>query len=296
MYRILSMLRVRRSFSSLLRHLAFVFLGFPFSSAAHVGIHEDIETLSRLIDLNPENLQLYISRGEAYRLHGNQDSAIGDFTKALDIDPNNAIAITSLGRTYLDQGSYRPAIAYLNRALSQEPGNVRALSFRAQANVGTGRLLMAAADYTRAIEQCSKQGKPLPDYYLQRARAFAAAGDQYIERALQGLDEGITILGNIRTLEIYAVELETRRGNFDAALTRLDSILASATRKEFLLMQRGDILTAADRTAEATRDYLAAQAALDVLPPQRRHTGSVRQLHADLEARLISHGNFSGDN
>ena len=288
--------RARRLCSCLLQALALAFLGFPSFSAAHVGIHEEIERLSRLIQQDPTISQLYVSRGEVYRLHGNQDSAITDFRKALDIDPGNVAATTGLGRTYLDQENHRQAIIQLNRVLARDPGNVRALTLRAQANLGTGKPLKAAMDYTRAIEQFREQGKPLPGYYLECARAYELAGDQYIDRALQGLDEGINMLGNIRTLELYAVELETRRGNFDAALARLNSILARAARKESLLLQRGDILIAAGRTTAATQDYLAAQAAIYALPPQRRHTSSVRQIQADLDARLTFHGNHSGDN
>jgi predicted Zn-dependent protease len=287
--------RARHLYSNLLQALIFAILGFPFPIAAHVGVHEEIQTLSHLIRLDPANPQLYVSRAEAYRLHGNQGRAITDFSKALDIDPDNVAAATGLGRTYLDQGNPGQAIVQLNRALARETGNVRALTSRARANTGTGKPLQAAADYTRAIEQFRAPGKPLPGYYLERARAYAAAGDAYIDTALEGLDEGINVLGNIRTLELYAVELETRGGNINAALVRLDRIVARAERKEFLLLQRGDLLTAAGRTSTAAKDYFAAQAAIDALPPQRRHTRSVRQLQADLNARLAAHGNRSGD-
>ena len=282
--------KVHHLYSSLLQTFALVILCFPFCSAAHVGIHEKIEGLSRSIQQHPESSQLYILRGEAYRLHGSRDSAITDFRKALDIDPGNVAATIGLGRTYLDQGNPQQAIVHLNRALGWEPGNVRALTIRAQANAGTGRPFKAAMDYTRAIEQFREDRKPLPDYYLECARAYELAGDQYIDRALQCLDEGINVLGHIRTLELYAVELETGRGNFDAALVRLDDILARAERKEFLLLQRGDILAAAGRPAAAAQVYLAAQEAINTLPPQRRHTRSIKELQADLVARLTSPG------
>jgi tetratricopeptide (TPR) repeat protein len=287
--------RTSRLCSSLLQALLLATLSFPFSSAAHVGLHEEIETLTSLIQQEPAQSQLYVSRGEAYRLHGSRNSAIKDFSKALDIDPGNVAAATGLSRTYLDQGDSRQAMVHLERALAREPGNVRALTMRAQVYANTGRPLKAAADYTRAIEQSQKQGKPLPDYYLQRARAYAAGGDQYIDMALQGLDESINVLGNVRTLELYAVELETRRSNFDTALDRLDRILVRTARKESLLLQRGDILASAGRTLEATQDYLAAQAAIDALPPQRRNTRLVMQIQADLDTRLASAGNSRGD-
>ena len=277
--------------SSLLQVLLLTNLGYPVSVAAHVAAHEKIETLSRLIQQDPVNTQLYVSRAEVYRLHGDQDNAIMDFSKALAIDPDNVTAITGLARTFMDQGEYQLAIVQLNRALKREPCNVRALTVRAQANMETGRPLFAAMDYAHAIEQSQQQGKPLPDYYLKRAHAYEAAGNQYIESALLSLDEGIKLLGNIRTLELYAVELETRLDNFAAAHARLSSILDRATRKEFLLLQRGDILSSAGETAAALQDYLAVQAAIESLPTQRRHSVSVMQLQHDIDARLASHEN-----
>jgi hypothetical protein len=71
--------------------------------------------------------------------------------------------------------------------------------------------LAAAADYSRAIGQFSENVTPLPEYYLERARAFTAAGDATIDAALQGL-------GQLQTLALYDAELEKKRGNYNAAL------------------------------------------------------------------------------
>jgi len=287
---ILSIPGARRLCSCLLQALALAFLGFQSFSAAHVGIHEEIETLSRIIQQDPTISQLYESRGEANRLHGNLDRAAQDFKTALDIDPGNVAATIGLGQTYLDQGNARQAMIYLNRALAKESDNIRALTTRAQAYTRLHRPLDAAADYTSIIKQFGAHKKPIPDHYLECARAYALAGDTHIERALNILDEGINVLGRIRILELYAAELEVKRGNFDTGLARLDSILADATRKEFLLLKRGDILTAAGQPAAATREYRAAQDAIATLPPQRRNTSAIRQLQANLVIRLASHG------
>jgi tetratricopeptide (TPR) repeat protein len=183
---------------------------------------------------------------------------------------------------------YKQALEHLNRALARQPDNVRALITRAAAYRATGKPLAAAADYTRAIRQFHPPDKPLPEYYLERARTYVEAGDGYLGKAVQGLDEGLGVLGNIQTLELYAVELEARRGNVDAALERLDNILAYSPRKESLLAQRGEILLAVNRNAEAKQDFLAAQAAIAALPPARRHTPLVETLQADIAARLAS--------
>ena len=285
---IFSIAKVRRMRANLLPVMLPALFSLTPTAGAHVGLHEEIQTITRSIREDPANAQLYVERGEAYRRHGSLNSAIEDFNKALSIDQDNLFAIHGLGATYLDQQNPGLAIVYLDRSLALDPDNVRALVMSAQASSRMGLPLESAAYYTRAIEQAYRQGKPLPDYYLERARAYATAGDQYIPRALQSIDEGINELGNLRSLELYAVELETKRSNFETALERLDKMLSQTARKESLLLIRGDTLAAAGRKGEARHDYLAARSAIDALPSHRRHTQSVRQIQAELDMRLGS--------
>jgi tetratricopeptide (TPR) repeat protein len=266
--------------------LGLLLASLPLSLLAHSGVHEQIEDASRRIAASPANPQGYLQRGDLYRVHRDWDRALADFGKARQLDATAAGAELGLGRTWLDRGAPQQALAHLNRALARQPHNVRALVTRARAWRALGKPQAAAADYSRAIEHFPEPGKPLPEYYLERARAWAAAGDPHLGKALQGLDEGLQVLGNIQTLELYAVELETQRGNVEGALLRLDPLLAGATRKEFLLLARGDILAAANREREARQDFLAAQAAIAALPPRHRHTLSVQQLATTLTARL----------
>ena len=261
---------------------------FSSSTLGHAGVGDEIQRLTLLIRQHPANPQLYLQRGDLYRIHQDWNQALADFRKAQQLDATAAAAEFGLGRTRLEQGSPQQALAHLNRALARQPDDVRALVTRAETYRALGKPLAAAADYSRAIEHFPAPGKPLPEYYLERARAYAAAGDAHIGEALQSLDEGLEALGNIQTLALYGVELETRRGNFDAALMRLDSLIASANRKEFLLLERGDILIVAQRNQEARQAFLAAQVAVAALPPRHRQTRSVQQLETALTARLQS--------
>jgi len=266
--------------------LCLLLASLPLSLLAHSGIHKQIEDATRRIAEDPANPQGYVQRGNLYRIHRDWDNALEDFSAAKQLDATAAGAELGLGQTRLEQGSPQQALPHLNRAVALQPGNVRALVTRAQAWQALGKPLAAAADYSTAIEQFPESGKPLPDYYLQCARAYAAAGDAYIGKALQSLDDGLQVLGNLQTLALYAVALEIQRGNPDAALLRLDPLLASASRKESLLLERGDILLAANRDQEARQAFLAAQAAIAALPPRHRYTRSVQQLETTLTARL----------
>jgi len=259
---------------------------FSSSASGHAGVDDEIQRVTRLIRQDPSKPQLYLQRGDLYRIHQDWNLALADFQKAKQLDATAAAVELGLGRTRLEQGSPQQALAHLDHALALQPGNVRALVTRAKAWRALDNPLAAAADYHRVIEHFPVSGKALPEYYLECARAYAAAGDAYIGEALHCLDEGLQVLGKLQTLALYAVELETRRGDFDAALSRLDSLLAHAKRKEFLLLERGDILIAAQRNPEARQDFLAAQAAITALPPRYRQTRSVQQLETMLTARL----------
>ena len=54
-------------------------------------------------------------------------------------------------------------------------------------------------------------GRPIPTYYLERARALVEAGPEHFGEALRGLDEGSARLGHPVTLEPYAIELGIER-------------------------------------------------------------------------------------
>ncbi|MEZ5542131.1 MAG: tetratricopeptide repeat protein [Pseudomonadota bacterium] len=268
--------------------LILLLLTLPYRAFAHAGLHEEIDRLSVLIRANPVDASLYLQRGEAYRVHGDRDAALADFHAALEQGADAGQAETGLGRVYADQGEYGNALRHLDQALALRPGAVRALVARAGILRATGRPLAAAADYTRAILQFAPPRKPLPEYYLERARSYEAAGKMHLEAALRGLEDGIAVLGPVPTLVLYAAELEARLGRTDAALARLDGMLASAQRSESLLVKRADILLQAERFAAARDDLLAAQAAIAELPLQRRHSRLVQSLEAGIRTRLAT--------
>ena len=260
----------------------------PVPVQAHIGISEEIEAVTAQIQDDPEAPELYLLRGDLHRIKGHWSEAIADFQKVQQLDPDNVAADLGMGRTLLEQGLYKRAIKHLERALAQQPDNVRGLVARAKALRLNGKPLAAAADYNRAIHTFQEPDKPLPEYYFERARAFEAAGANYFSAAIQTLDAGMSRLGNIRILEDYAIELERKRKNYNAALLRLNRIIDRPVRKEALLTKRGEILMEADQPAEAEADFAAAREAIDALPAQRRNTRTMKQLRKDIDSRMHS--------
>ena len=272
------------------RYLSFLLLIFaiPLQALSHVGFDDEIDEITERINAEPDNAELYWLRGDVNRIYQHWDRALADFEAARRIDPELYKTDLGIGRSYYDQARYREAITHLNRFLAREPGNIRGLLVRARAWHQLGQYQRAAGDYTVAIEQFQPPQKPTPVFYLERARALEAAGGRYIDDAVQGLEEGLRVLGPIITLELYAVELQTKRGRYDAALQRMDRVIKRSARKEEYLVRRSEVLMQAGRSDEARQDLQSAQDALDKVPGSRRNTRAVKKIrtriHRDLGA------------
>ncbi len=259
----------------------FLFLLFPLLLAAHEGLHEQIVEVTRQIDQNPKNPELYIKRGELYRVHREWKAALADYDRAKRLEPELAVVDLCEGRLHLDAGSPELATAPLDRFLAANPDHAEALLTRARALVKLGKLLEAIRDFSNALKNDVR-----PELYLERSQAMLAAGPDHANEALAGLDEGIRKLGPVVTLELAAIDLELSRQRYDLALQRLEEVAFQSERKETWLARRGEILEKAGRSEEARKAYTDAMTAIDTLPERVQNTAVMRQLKTRVQKRL----------
>lgn len=168
-----------------------------------------------------------------------------------------------------------------DQALQRSPGDGESYVGRARVLARLGQRQAAIADYWRGLERLRE---PSPDYVVELARALAAEGQ--VKEALRALDEGIRKLGPILPLQGYALELELGRKDNDAALARLETILARAMRKETWFARRGDIFVEAGKVAEARKSYEAALTAIDRLPGRLQQGPAMVKLRTDVNVAL----------
>ena len=260
----------------------FVVFLLPFPASAHEGLPEQIAAITAKIKRDPKNASLYLQRGELYRLHGKWNRADADYQHALRLQPALSIVNLARGNMLLESRRYRQAKVALDRFLSQQPEHVEAYISRARVLAKLGARQDAARDYTKALDLTSN---PEPELYIERAKVLAA-DERYLQDALRGLDDGIVRFGPLVTLQLAAIDLEMRRGDYDAALKRLDLITAQSERKETWLVRRGEILNAAGRNEEARAAFNAALVAIESLPPHRRQSRTITTLQLRARAAL----------
>ena len=259
------------------------FLALPLGVAAHGDLHQQITNVTAQISKDPKNAELYLKRGELHRAHQEWDPAQADYDRALALDPGLSVIDFTRGRMFLEANWPHSAKVSLDRFLRRHTNHVEGFTARARALVKLAQPLEAARDFTVAIKH-SSHGRP--ELYIERAQALGGAGEGHYEEALRGLDEGIQKLGSLVTLQLYAIDLELKRKQFDAALSRLEKIAAQSPRKETWLARRGEILQQAGRPEEARTAFQEALKALASLPPARRNVPAMAELEKRIHAAL----------
>jgi predicted Zn-dependent protease len=255
------------------------------SAFAHGDIHLQIIEITKEIEKTPRNAELYMRRAELHRAHSDWDASQADYDRAFALDPKLPFIDLARARMFLEANWPLSCKTAVDRFLARNAEHPEGLIIRARALVKLNQRLEAAQDYTRAIAKAS-DGRP--ELFLERAQALAAEGKEHVDDAIKGLDEGIQKLGPLVTLNLYALDLETEHGRYDAALKRLDGVMAKAPRKETWLERRGNILRQAGRPAEAREAYKAALDAMKTLPPTRRNVPAMVELEKRLRANIES--------
>ena len=75
-----------------------------------------IEACSRALRAKPDDAIAYYNRGSTYKLKGDFDRAIADFSKAIELKPDYAAAYDARGLVYVAKGDYVHALSDVTRA------------------------------------------------------------------------------------------------------------------------------------------------------------------------------------
>jgi tetratricopeptide (TPR) repeat protein len=263
----------------------------PQRAAAHAELILQIDMVTKEIQLDPQNPELYVRRGHLRREHLEYEAAYADFEQANALAPDLPNVDFYRGRLFLDWGWPLSARACLDRLLVRNPKHAEGFTWRARALLKLNQGQAAARDLDRAIALSSEPG---PDLFVERAQTLMAEGPEHYDAALKGLDEGMKKLGPLVTLQLFAIDAELKRGSFDGALVRVDLVAARSPRKETWLARRGEILRQAGRPAEAKRAYADALAAWQTLPPTRRNVPAMQELARRIQKEIDSLGGQGG--
>jgi tetratricopeptide (TPR) repeat protein len=257
----------------------------PRIALSDQDLHIRIEHLSEQIDQHPGDYHLYASRGELYRQHEEFDAALADLSIAAANGPREFRTTADLfrGRIWLDSGRPDLALPALDRFVQAQPEHVGARVVRAKIHETLSNFEAAIWDYSVAIQV---QDRPKPGLSLDRARVLANEKVNRPAESLRGIDAGVEKLGPLVTLLQFAIDLEAREQNYEAALRRVDSLSPKLRERPGWLVRRAELLQLDGRMAESQLVYRQALAAIEQLPDSRRFAKANVALEAGVARSL----------
>ena len=95
--------------------------------------------------------EAFIVRGRAYRVKGDYERAIADFSEALKNQPGNALALRGRADAYFEAREFNQSIEDYDRTISRMPNDPTLFQDRARVYVAMGKFERAIVDYSEAI-------------------------------------------------------------------------------------------------------------------------------------------------
>jgi tetratricopeptide (TPR) repeat protein len=127
------------------------------------------------IKLKADFAEAYSNRGLAYAKSERYDPAIIDFTRSIELQPGNAMTYLKRGNAYFDKRDLDQAIADWSRAIAIKPDLMRAYYNRCDAYEKKGQK-------SSAVEDCRKVLELEPDFQPARDALEWLTGAQTGER------------------------------------------------------------------------------------------------------------------
>lgn len=225
-------------------------------------------------------MELYLSRARLHLQHEDWLAAHADIDRVAAVTPGADVELLR-GEVYLKSADFAGARKTFSGLVQREPRRSAAHSGMARVQFATGDYEAAARSFALAAE-CSPQ--PDPALFIDQSSALGNAGRP--AEALSALDAGIKRLGPLVSLVNPAIELELAAGHIDAAIERIDALIAAQPRKEGWLVRKAEVLEKAGRSHEARVSWEKARAAFATLPEFRQRTPQLSELRSRIDAAL----------
>ena len=267
------MLRLLRQ-STTLTCLLFVLL-----SSAHGPIHEKIERVNKKIAKNPNNAELYVERGEYYKIDRNFDQAFADYQHARNLNANLVTLDFLIAELFLDFDHYYSALQSANAFQKLNVNTAECYLLKAKI---FDKLFEADSALYYAEASYPLQTKPSSHFFITiKNYCLYAHSDDY-EKAKSWLLEGKKRLKSNMVIQEALVDLALRFNQINDAEAFCLEQIPKLRRKEYwyyklaLVYQQGGDL---DRQKMYTTKALTA---IDKLPRQHKNTSYIKGLREDI--------------
>ncbi|MBC8128448.1 MAG: tetratricopeptide repeat protein [Gloeobacteraceae cyanobacterium ES-bin-144] len=265
--------------------LAAIVCVFPFllgTNAQGHGAHDElVSECLEMLEKTPDDPAMRHRLAMAYVHHGDWELALIELDK---LDGSLTDSRLTRARALMLGSRHEQARVLLDAILEKSSEDSQALLERARVFAALKKPTESLADYRNALNLTTI---PNPEFCLEMAEILTAQNQT--DEALVVIQKGLTTNGDVPTLLLRSLELETATGKYDAALSRLAVLEKQAPRPEPWMARRAELLAQAGRAEEARAAWIALKQHISELPNLQRGTPDFLALSAKADAALASH-------
>jgi len=151
----------------------------------------------------------------------------------------------------------------------------------ARAHTGLGNLSIVTGLYGRAIDLMEN---PKPAHYLEHANAvLKSRSDNTAVQAIAIADAGAMRLNHPVSLHSFALEQEMQSEQFEAAVARIERVVAINPRLWTWHLKKAELLLSLQRIDEACATLKMLADDMQQLPPQRNNTPAIQSILSSVD-------------
>lgn len=188
---------------------------------------ERVANLTKRLNADTDNAELYLDRGSCYFLLGDYEKAIADFQRLRRLDPRSTGPLMHLGEVYLKSGDRERAIGAFREAVLESSDDPLAIAGLANAYYATSRYGEAQALCTRCVER--EHDRAPANVYAVLARIYLECPDETLRDAENGFQAAKRASGDFPGLMASAF---AAAGDYRAAVTWGTAAVPKATKAE----------------------------------------------------------------
>jgi len=166
----------------------------------------------------PNRIEVWMGLGNAQRMRGDAEAAVGSFRRALRLQPRNPDVLNNLAIAYADMRMDRDAIQAFDAALRQQPDLVSARRGRAEALVRTARFDEASSAYEDLCGILPDDAGLALDFaeVLERANRVQEAAD------ILPAEATLETAAQVARRDVLCADLMAREGRIEEAIDLLE--------------------------------------------------------------------------
>lgn len=245
---------------------------------------DEIERLTRAIDLDPKNAEAYFNRGIAYANKGELNNAIADYDKAIELNPENLNAYLVRGSVHANRRELNKAIADYDKAIELDSENSTAFFVRGSAYAGKGEFDNAMADYDKAITLDSAS----PDAYLGRGTVYLQK-DEW-DNAIADYDKVIELNPKSSATYVNRGTAYVKKGELDNAIIDYNKVIELSPESPDGYFNLGSVYVKKERWDMAITNINKAIELAPKDPTAYFHRGTTYAKKGELDNAITDYG------